>query len=572
MVHLGVLPSAIIPFILFQAAEASSPSQAAFDLTNGHRVASHLRQENTSYYPSRVQPPLPGAHELSLAQKREHVREAFDFAWQGYKSFAWGKDENRPVTNQPATSRNGWGASLVDGLDTLYLLGFHDEFEEAKKTIAHIDWSQSSDLVQVFETTIRYVGGLLSAYDLSGDDVFITKTVELVDRLLPAFDTPTGIPYQYVNFTSGKPVKSGFPEGASCLAEVGTVQMEFTRLSEITGDWHYHLVGQNVYRAFDELSMDAHPGLYPHLINADTGKPLGDYVTWGGMADSFYEYLIKQYVMSGSRDEQKKQMVIDAVRSVEKHLLARPQHRPDVAFLGNLNNGELAPVMEELACFAPGNLLLAARTIPELAGTEDWVFDLMHGCYNAWAMTRTGLAPELFGWVDDQGRSGADMTQRREQLAHQYGSYPIVSSYILRPETLESIFYFYRFTRDRRYQDMAWEIFNSIHTYCRANSGFSGVHDVDTFYPRWDDRQESFLYAETLKYLYMIFEEPGQEQIDLETWVLNTEAHPFRIVPHPPLHPPKPAPPPASWFGSVWFLFVEWFKFLFVPYLQCFEQ
>lgn len=137
--------------------------------------------------------------------------------------------------------------------------------------------------------------------------------------------------------------------------------------------------------------------------------------------------------MSGGRDAQKKQMVIDAVRSVEKHLLARPQHRPDVAFLGNLNNGELAPVMEELACFAPGNLLLAARTVPELAGTEPWVFDLMHGCYNAWAMTRTGLAPELFGWVDDQGRSGADMTQRREQLAHQYGSYPIVSSYILRP-------------------------------------------------------------------------------------------------------------------------------------------
>lgn len=90
----------------------------------------------------------------------------------------------------------------MDGLDTLYLLGFHDEFEEAKKTIAHIDWSQSDDLVQVFETTIRYVGGLLSAYDLSGDEIFITKTVELVDRLLPAFDTPTGIPYQYVNFTS----------------------------------------------------------------------------------------------------------------------------------------------------------------------------------------------------------------------------------------------------------------------------------------------------------------------------------------------------------------------------------
>lgn len=105
MVHLGVLPSGIIAFLLFHVGEASAPSQVAFDVTTGHRVPTYLRHDTTSYYPSRVQPPLPGAHELSLAQKREYVREAFDFAWQGYKSFAWGKDENRPVTNQPATSR-----------------------------------------------------------------------------------------------------------------------------------------------------------------------------------------------------------------------------------------------------------------------------------------------------------------------------------------------------------------------------------------------------------------------------------------------------------------------------------
>lgn len=93
---------------------------------------------------------------------------------------------------------------MVDGLDTLYIMGLTDEFKEARDYVATIDWSEThgSSFVQVFETTIRYVGGLLSAYELSGDVMFVNKTVELVEKLLPAFDTPTGIPYQYVDFST----------------------------------------------------------------------------------------------------------------------------------------------------------------------------------------------------------------------------------------------------------------------------------------------------------------------------------------------------------------------------------
>lgn len=181
------------------------------------------------------------------------------------------------------------------------------------------------------------------------------------------------------------------------------------------------------------MEMDP-PGLYPHLINADTGEPYGSYITWGGMADSFYEYLIKQYVMSSRQDEEKKEMVIAAVRSLEKHLQSRPRDRPDIAFLANLNNNEKIPVMDELACFAPGNLLLAARTIPELAYVEDLAFDLMHGCYNAWISTRTGLAPEVFGWVDEHGHSTlGNLTDREKFQSKKYGAIPIIHNYILRP-------------------------------------------------------------------------------------------------------------------------------------------
>ncbi|KAI8341348.1 glycoside hydrolase [Chlamydoabsidia padenii] len=482
-------------------------------------------------YNATFQDPLPSANEITDEEKQQAVKNAFVFAWQGYRNYSWGFDENRPVTNSPVNTRNGWGATIVDSLDTLYIMGLKDEFKEARDYVAAIDWSNTQDHVQVFETCIRYVGALLSAYDLSHDTIFITKTVELVDRLLPAFtESPTGIPYQYVDFKTGKAVKSNWPEGASCLAELGTVQLEFTRLSQITGNWKYHDIGQRVYNSFKNMKT-SHKGLFPHLINPDTGVPVGDYITWGGMADSFYEYLIKQYIFSKSQDTMKKEMVIAAVKGVKKHLLRSPKDHDNVMFLSNIQNGVDMPVMDELACFAPSALLLSAHWIDELADIEKDATKLLQGCYNAWASTRTGLAPEVFGWITKEGSTVGNLTQHQERLAQQFGVFPFYSSYILRPETLESLFYFYQFTHNRKYQEMAWEIFNSLHTYCRAKSGFSGVDNVDTFFPKWDDRQESFLFAETFKYLYLMWDDPLKPpRFPLDKWVFNTEAHPLRIV------------------------------------------
>ncbi|CAO3586854.1 unnamed protein product [Absidia cylindrospora] len=507
------------------------------------------------------QEPLPAANELTNEEKQQAVKEAFVFAWQGYKNYSWGFDENRPVTNTPVNTRNGWGATIVDSLDTLYIMGLTDEFNEARDFVAAIDWSSTTDNVQVFETCIRYVGALLSAYDLSHDYMFVTKTKDLVDRLLPAFtESPTGIPYQYVNFKTGKAVKSGWTDGASCLAELGTVQLEFTRLSQITGDWKYHDIGQRVYDSFKNMKT-SHTGLFPHLINPDTGAGVGDYLTWGGMADSFYEYLIKQFILSKSQDTQKKDMMIDAVNGMKKFLLQTPKYHDELLYLSNLQNGVNLPVMDELACFAPSALLLSAHWIDELADIEEDAARLLQGCYNAWASTRTGLAPEVFGWISKDGNTVGNLTDHNERLAKQFGVFPFYRSYILRPETLESIFYFYQFTHDEKYQDMSWEIFNSLHTYCRAKSGFSGVSNVDTFFPKWDDRQESFLFAETFKYMYLIWDDPSiAPRFPLDQWVFNTEAHPLRIVdvspPTTPSSDPVTHPRSLHIFAKVW----SWLK------------
>ncbi|CAM0142530.1 unnamed protein product [Umbelopsis sp. WA50703] len=193
---------------------------------------------------------------VSTKQKQKAVKDAFVFAWEGYKKYSWGADENKPVSKGTRNSRNGWGASIVDSLDTLYIMDLHEDFAKATEFVASIDWS-SSDVtmeVQVFETVIRYVGGLLSAYDLSGNPVFVERARDLVERLLPAFDTPTGVPYHAIRLDTGKPSLNGHITSTysgsnpkhvsnyvSILSEAGTVQLELNRLSDITGDPKYHL-------------------------------------------------------------------------------------------------------------------------------------------------------------------------------------------------------------------------------------------------------------------------------------------------------------------------------------------
>ncbi|KAI7901916.1 glycoside hydrolase [Cokeromyces recurvatus] len=467
---------------------------------------------------------LPESHLLSPKEKQQYIKDAFMFSWQGYRNFSWGFDENRPVSNGPRNTRNGWGATIIDSLDTLFIMGFHKDFKDAQNFVSLLNWDKSDndEPVQLFETVIRYVGGLLSAYDLSHEKIFVKKAIELVNRLLPAFDTTTGIPYQYMNFTTGEAIKNPI----ACLAEIGTIQIEFTRLSEITGNWKYHYVGQHVYDIFiDKYSENF--GLFPHLINVNTGKPVGDHITWGGMGDSFYEYLIKQLVISRGKDPIKSKMVSQLISGLQKQLLVDSPSDPNASFLANLDNGKQILQMDELACFAPGTLLLAARILPNHKEVESIAKRLMHGCYSAWDLSKTGLAPEIFSWDTnhhDQSKGIYYDVNDRPAV------YPIVPSYILRPETLESLYYFFVLTKDPIYQDMAWDIFSSLYTYCRSKSGYSGVRRVDIPTPTWDDREESFFFAETLKYLYLIFDDPENPRLPFDKWVFNTEAHPLRIT------------------------------------------
>ncbi|KAI4382027.1 hypothetical protein MLD38_008039 [Melastoma candidum] len=448
-------------------------------------------------------------HENPLdVERREKVRNAMIHAWSSYEKYAWGQDELQPQTRNGVNNFGGLGATLIDSLDTLYIMGLMEEFQRAREWVANsLDFNKEYH-ASVFETTIRVVGGLLSAYDLSEDEVFLTKAKDIADRLLPAWNTPSGIPYNSINLAHGDSHNFGWTGGNSILADSGTEQLEFITLSQRTGDPKYQQKVENVITELNKTFPD--DGLLPIYINPQSGRASHGAITFGAMGDSFYEYLLKVWIhgnktaaVSHYREMWEKSM---------KGLLSLVKRTTPSSFtyLCEKNGHSLSDKMDELACFAPGMLALGSygygpeesQKFLSLAEELAWT------CYNFYQITPTKLAGENYYF-----QGGQDMSVG-------------TSWNILRPETVESLFYLWRLTGNETYKEWGWDIFQAFEKNSRVETGYVGLRDVNSGVK--DNMMQSFFLAETLKYLYLLFSPPSV--IPLDEWVFNTEAHPLRII------------------------------------------
>ncbi|XP_055391026.1 mannosyl-oligosaccharide 1,2-alpha-mannosidase IA isoform X2 [Bubalus kerabau] len=259
--------------------------------------------------------------DAAIREKREKIKEMMKHAWKNYKRYAWGKNELKPVSKGGHSSSlfgNIQGATIVDALDTLFIMNMKDEFEEAQAWVEeNLNFNVNAE-VSVFEVNIRFVGGLISAYYLSGAEIFRKKAVELGVKLLPAFQTPSGIPWALLNIKSGIgrnwPWASG---GSSILAEFGTLHLEFMHLSYLSGNPIFADKVMNIRTVLNNLEKPE--GLYPNYLNPNSGQWAQYHVSVGGLGDSFYEYLLKAWLMSDKTDLQAKKMYFDAIKALEKH-------------------------------------------------------------------------------------------------------------------------------------------------------------------------------------------------------------------------------------------------------------
>ncbi|XP_062841479.1 mannosyl-oligosaccharide 1,2-alpha-mannosidase IA isoform X2 [Trichomycterus rosablanca] len=437
------------------------------------------------------------------------------FAWDSYRQNAWGKNELRPLT------RNGHignmfgalrGATIVDSLDTLYIMGLTEDFREAMEWIrTSLDLDMSGE-ASVFEVNIRYVGGLLSAYYLSGEEVFKQKVLELGEKLLPAFSTPTGIPRGVINLGSGTSWNWGWASaGSSILAEFGTLHLEFVHLTELSGNPVFTEKVMNIRKLLDKIEKPQ--GLYPNFLSPVSGNWVQHHVSLGGLGDSFYEYLIKSYLMSDKTDAEAKRMYYSALEAIETNLVQKSTG--GLTYVAEWRGGILDHKMGHLACFAGGMVGIGADDGPSEKKQHylDLAAEITNTCHESYSRTATKLGPEAFRFDGGEEATATRLTERY---------------YILRPEVIESYMYMWRLTHDPKYREWGWEAVEALEKYCRVEGGYSGIRDVYTTSVSHDNMQQSFFLSETLKYLYLLFSD--DDLLPLDDWVFNTEAHPLPVI------------------------------------------
>ncbi len=422
---------------------------------------------------------------INKKELASEVKAEFIHAWDGYKKYAWGHDFLKPLSK----SYGDWyGVSLVmtpvDAFDTMELMKLDKQAKEAKALILDSLSFNKNISVETFEITIRLLGGLLSSYGLDHDKGFLKLAEDLGNRLMPAFNSKTGMPYRFVNLATGK------TEGkVSNPAEIGTLMIEFGTLSKLTGNPVYYNKAKNaVVQLYKRRSKI---GLVGSSINVETGKWVNQTSHIRGGIDSYYEYLLKSWLLFQDKDF--KRMWDNSIEAVNKYLA-------DSVSTGfwyaqtNMNTGKITSTyFGALDAYFPAELALGGY----LKRAEA----LEASCYKMWNLE--GIEPETIN----------------------FKTMKIVSpEYPLRPEIIESAYYLYHFTHDEKYLEMGKTFLDDIVKYCRTNDGFAELKNVIT--KEKDDHMDSFFLAETLKYLYLLFSPP--RTLDFNKIIFNTEAHPMQ--------------------------------------------
>ena len=425
------------------------------------------------------------AQKVDKKQLAGQVRAEFMHAWNGYKKYAWGHDDLKPVSK---TYKDWYGQTLlmtpVDSLDSLYLLGFKKEADETRKYITdNLAFDKDID-VQNFEITIRILGGLLSAYQMTNDKKLLSLAEDLGNRLLPAFDSPTGMPYRFVNLKTGKT-----KDAISNPAETGTLLIEFGTLSKLTGKpIFYDKAKKALVETYKRRSKI---GLVGENINVETGEWTNADSHVSGAIDSYYEYLLKCAILFDDKDCRK--MWEDSIPAINKYLA---DEKGGELWYGHadMNTGKRgATTYGALDAFFPAVLALG--------GDLERAERLQDSGYKMWRAD--GIEPEVFDY------------QKQE------ATYP---GYALRPEIVESAYYLYRYTGDEKYLQMGKTFFDDFVKHCKTEAGYASLKSIVT--KEKSDVMHSFLFAETFKYYYLLFAPP--KTLDFKKIVFNTEAHPIR--------------------------------------------
>ncbi|MBR8536060.1 glycoside hydrolase family 47 protein [Carboxylicivirga sediminis] len=431
----------------------------------------------------------------------DEVVSEFKRSWEGYKKYAWGHDVLLPISG----SYQDWyeeslHISPIDAYSTMKVMGLDDSAKEVERYVVDsISWDK--DLyVKTFEVNIRILGGLLAMYEYNGDPDILAKTEDFGQRMLKAFDSPTGMPYYWFNLKTGeaKGQKINVAEAASYMFEMGI-------LSYYTNNPVYYQVAKKANLAVWERVSDKK--LVGENINVETGEWLSTSSHICAGIDSYYEYLLKAYLLFG--DEELEPIWRQSVNAVNTYLV----EKSDTSFWYkrvDMHTGlkKTNPIYADNAEIIEGGIVTLYDAFwPAVLALDN---DLERAEKNQdtwnWLWNRYGLEPMIYDFD---------------------AAVPTYPVYDLNPEIIESAYYLYHYTGKEKYYQMVEQYWADIKKYCKTDIAFSSVEDVRTMKKK--DYMPTFFFAETMKYLYLTFT-IHDKQFNLDEYIFNTEAHPFKKV------------------------------------------
>ena len=464
----------------------------------------------------------PSPRQPNSQQLATDVRTEFLHAWRGYKKYAWGHDDLKPLSK----SYHDWYAepllmTPVDALDTMILMGLKDEAANTRKYITQ-NLSFDKDIyVQNFEITIRLLGGLLSSYQLTGDKRLLTLAEDLGNRLLPVFDSPTGLPYRFVNLKTGK-----VRDAKTNPAEAATLLIEFGTLSKLTRRPVFY---DKAKRALVEIYKRRSPiGLVGTWINVETGQWTDTDSHISGAIDSYYEYLLKCWLLFDDQDC--KRMWLDSIAAINKYLadeFDRQARRYELELWyghADMNTGvRTASTYGALDTFFPAVLALS--------GDLDRAARLQVSSQKMWR--HYGIEPEEINYKTmEVGSPGYPLRPEIVESTYYLHHYATLGPRASRPQTSRVIhrsmakgfFRYPHLASAASYLQQGQLMFQDFMKYCRTEEGYAALKSVLT--KEQSDSMQSFLFAETFKYFYLLFAPP--KTLNFDKVIFNTEAHPIR--------------------------------------------
>ncbi|XP_067086501.1 ER degradation-enhancing alpha-mannosidase-like protein 3 isoform X2 [Osmerus mordax] len=458
---------------------------------------------------------------------RDQVVEMFDHAYQNYMDHAYPADELMPLTcrgrvrgQEPSRgdvddTLGKFSLTLIDTLDTLVLLNKTVEFEAAVRRVLADVRLDNDIVVSVFETNIRVLGGLLGGHSMAVmlkeggrhmgwyQDELLHMAKDLGFRLLPAFNTSSGLPYPRVNLRRGVlgPDTRTGTETDTCTACAGTLILEFAALSRFTQDPVFEI---HARRAMDFLweKRQRNSNLVGTTINIHSGEWVRRDSGVGAGIDSYYEYLLKAYILLG--DDLYLQRFNIHYASIMKYI-SQPPLLLDVHI-----HKPLLPArtwMDSLLAFFPGLQVLKGDIRPAIE-THEMLYQVTK---------KHNFLPEAF------------TTDFRVHWAQ----------HPLRPEFAESTYFLYKATKDPYYLEAGRSVLDNLNRYARVPCGFAAMKDVRT--GSHEDRMDSFFLAEMFKYLFLLFADEEDLPFDVEDYIFTTEAHllPLSLSTALPAAPPN---------------------------------